>query len=77
MTPETMMHLLNYSIIVLLCTIGYCIALIIVRAARLVRRINQREREFLQGAYYLSLKAKADALHDHHGDRKPVTCEKD
>lgn len=52
MTPEAWMHLLNYTIIVLVVSILYCIGLIIFRAVKLTKNLERREREFLNGAYF-------------------------
>lgn len=57
MTPEATMHLINYSIIVLLTTIVYCIGLIIYRAVKMVKRMSAREQEFMNSVYF-KLKTK-------------------
>jgi len=46
MNPETIMNLINISIIVLVTTIIYCVILIIARAHGLAKRIEKREKEF-------------------------------
>ena len=52
MTPEAWMYLINHGIIVLLCTIFYCIALIIYRAVKMVKRMTVREQEFMDSVYF-------------------------
>jgi hypothetical protein len=48
MSPETILNLINISIIVLVTTILYCVCLIIVRAYSLVKRWNKAEQKFYE-----------------------------
>jgi len=52
MTPETTMHLINYSVIVLIVTIIYCVGLIIFRAYNITKNISCREHEFMNSVYF-------------------------
>jgi D-alanyl-lipoteichoic acid acyltransferase DltB (MBOAT superfamily) len=52
MTPETTMHLINYSVIVLIVTIIYCIGLIIFRTYNIAKSISCREHEFMNSVYF-------------------------
>lgn len=61
MTPEAWMHLINYSIIVLLCAIAYATSLIIYRVVKLIRRWSDREFEFMNSVYFKLKEKKASA----------------
>ncbi|MGD9157700.1 MAG: hypothetical protein PVG39_04795 [Desulfobacteraceae bacterium] len=54
--------IIDYTIVVSICTIMYSIVLIVVRAKKIVTRINKGEEAFMNSPYFKEKKREAERL---------------